>query len=64
MLVAAGLLSNSILFLLAMARIGPAEANVITYLWPVLLVAILAFTRRERLGGMRIAGIAVAFSVP
>lgn len=60
-LVAAGLLSNSILFLLAMARIGPAEANVITYLWPVLLVAILAFTRRERLGGMRIAGIAVAF---
>lgn len=56
-----GLLTNNILYLLAMPRIGPAEANVISYLWPVLLVAIMARLRKERLGQIRMLGIATAF---
>src|SRR5882757_9743846 len=35
--VATGLFANNLLYLLAMPRIGPAEANVIAYLWPVML---------------------------
>ena len=61
-LVAAGLLTNNILYLFAMPRIGPAEANVIAYLWPVLLVAIMAGLRKERLGRARMIGIALAFA--
>ncbi len=60
-IVTIGLLANNILYLLAINRIGPAEANVISYLWPVLLVAIMARLRRQRLGRVQGLGIAVAF---
>lgn len=59
--VTVGLLANNILYLLAIRRIGPAEANVISYLWPVLLVAIVARLRKERLARAQLAGIATAF---
>ena len=42
LLVAGGLLVNNVLYLMAMPRIGPAEANVVSYLWPILLVLIVA----------------------
>jgi len=60
-LVAVSLLTNNVLYLMAMPRIGPAEANVVAYLWPVLLVAILSLLKRERLGVLRVAGIALGF---
>ncbi|CAM5329484.1 hypothetical protein MAUB1S_05715 [Mycolicibacterium aubagnense] len=60
-IVTIGLLANNVLYLLAIRRIGPAEANVISYLWPVLLVAIMARFRRQRLGRVQGLGIAVAF---
>ena len=60
-LVAISLLTNNVLYLMAMPRIGPAEANVVAYLWPVLLVAILSLLKRERLGFFRIGGIALGF---
>ncbi|TIW86812.1 MAG: hypothetical protein E5V52_05460 [Mesorhizobium sp.] len=50
LLVSVGLLVNNVLYLFAMPRIGPAEANVVAYLWPVMLVLIMARKRRERLG--------------
>lgn len=60
-IVTIGLLANNILYLLAIRRIGPAEANVISYLWPVLLVAIMARLRRQLLGRVQGLGIAGAF---
>jgi len=60
-LVAISLLANNVLYLMAMPKIGPAEANVVAYLWPVLLVAILSFIRREQLGLIRKIGITFGF---
>lgn len=60
-LVAVALLANNVLYLMAMPRIGPAEANVIAYLWPVLLVAILSVVRREKLALVSKVGILLAF---
>ena len=62
LLVAGGLLTNNVLYLMAMPRIGPAEANVIAYLWPILLVLIAS-----RMNGLRITrgqwlGIGAAFT--
>ena len=59
--VAIALLANNVLYLMAMPRIGPAEANVIAYLWPVLLVAILSFTKGERLSAVAKIGIFMGF---
>ncbi|MBY5931433.1 DMT family transporter [Tateyamaria omphalii] len=59
--VASALLINNILFLVAMPRIGPAEANVIAYLWPVMLVAILSLTKGERLTLLAKIGIGLGF---
>lgn len=61
LLVSVALLTNNVLYLLAMRRIGPAEANVIAYLWPVLLVLITARWQRERLDPLRLGGIALGF---
>ncbi|MGF6257357.1 DMT family transporter [Ensifer sp. LBL] len=61
LLVSVALLTNNVLYLFAMRRIGPAEANVIAYLWPVLLVLILARWQHERLGPLRLSGIALGF---
>ncbi|WP_193172684.1 DMT family transporter [Nisaea nitritireducens] len=60
--VALALLANNALYLFAMPRIGPAEANVISYLWPVMLVLIIARLRRERLSLTRSAGIIIGFA--
>jgi drug/metabolite transporter (DMT)-like permease len=60
-LVAIALLTNNSLYLFAMPRIGPAEANVIAYLWPIMLVLILAHLRRERLQAMHLTGISLGF---
>ena len=62
LLVSVGLLVNNVLYLFAMPRIGPAEANVVAYLWPVMLVLIMAARRRERLGPWRLGGIALGFA--
>ena len=59
--VAAGLFSNNLLYLLAMPRIGPAEANVIAYLWPVILAGMGALVGRSRLTALQGMGIALAF---
>ena len=61
LLVSVGQLVTAALFLFAMPRIGAAEANVISYLWPVMLVLILARWRGERLGPLRLAGIGLGF---
>ncbi|RWD74238.1 MAG: hypothetical protein EOS37_03195 [Mesorhizobium sp.] len=59
LLVSVGL--NNVLYLFAMPRIGPAEANVVAYLWPVMLVLIMAWKRRERLGPSRLGSIVLGF---
>jgi drug/metabolite transporter (DMT)-like permease len=61
LLVSVGLLVNNVLYLFAMPRIGPAEANVVAYLWPVMLVLIMARKRHERLGPSRLGSIALGF---
>jgi drug/metabolite transporter (DMT)-like permease len=61
LLVSVGLLVNNVLYLFAMPRIGPAEANVVAYLWPVMLVLIMALKRRERLSPSRLGSIALGF---
>ena len=62
LLVAGGLLTNNALYLLAMPRIGPAEANVISYLWPILLVLIVSRLDRSRLMRGQWLGIGAAFA--
>lgn len=61
MVVGIGLLANNALFLHAVPRIGAAEANVLVYLWPIMLVAILGWWRGERLGRVATGGIVLAF---
>ncbi len=67
--VAFGLMGNNAFYLLAIARIGPAEANVVHYLWPVFLVALASVihrrfpSRRQTLGVTAgFCGVAVALS--
>ncbi|WP_299472436.1 DMT family transporter [uncultured Roseibium sp.] len=67
--VAAGLMGNNAFYLAAIARIGPAEANVVHYLWPVFLVLLASMLRRrvptlvEALGiGFGFTGVAIALS--
>lgn len=60
--VALALLTNNALYLYAMPRVGPAEANVISYLWPVMLVVIMSYVRRERLKPLQFAGIVLGFA--
>lgn len=59
-LVAFGPLTNSILYLMAMSRIGPAEANVIAYLWPILLLMIMSRLRRSPLDSSQLMGVLIA----
>jgi drug/metabolite transporter (DMT)-like permease len=61
LLVAVGLLVNNILYLMAMPRIGPAEANVISYLWPILLVLIFSVMHRTPILPGQWGGILAAF---
>jgi drug/metabolite transporter (DMT)-like permease len=62
LLVAGGLLLNNVLYLMAMPRIGPAEANVISYLWPILLVLIASRMDGSRLTHSQWLGIGAAFT--
>ena len=61
-LVAVGLMSNNLLYLVAMPRLGPAEANVVAYLWPVMLVGLGSIAHRTRLRAWQVAGLVVAFA--
>lgn len=60
--VAAGLFANNLLYLLAMPRIGPAEANVISYLWPVMLAGMGALVGRSALTFVQGLGIVTALA--
>lgn len=57
-----GLLGHNILFLHAVPRIGASEANVVAYLWPILVVVLSAWAFGERLQRMQWAGMALAFA--
>lgn len=60
--VALALLMNNVLYLFAMPLIGPAEANVVSYLWPILLVLILSALHGKTLTRGQWIGILAAFS--
>lgn len=62
LLVAGGLLVNNVLYLIAMPLIGPAEANVVSYLWPILLVLIASRMDGAWLAPGQWLGIVAAFS--
>jgi drug/metabolite transporter (DMT)-like permease len=60
--VALGLMGNNAFYLAAIARIGPAEANVVHYLWPVFLVALAALVHRKAPTFVQIIGIFCGFT--
>lgn len=59
--VAFGLMGNNAFYLAAIARIGPAEANVVHYLWPVFLVALAALAQRRLPSPRQSLGIVCGF---
>lgn len=59
--VAAGLMGNNAFYLAAISRIGPAEANVVHYLWPVFLVALAAIIHRRAPSLLQAIGISLGF---
>jgi drug/metabolite transporter (DMT)-like permease len=59
--VAIGLMGNNAFYLAAIARIGPAEANVVHYLWPVLLVALASILHRRSPSLLQTLGVACGF---
>lgn len=59
--VAVGLMGNNAFYLAAISRIGPAEANVVHYLWPVFLVALASVVHRSRPSAVQMLGIAAGF---
>lgn len=59
--VAIGLMGNNAFYLAAIARIGPAEANVVHYLWPVFLVALASVLNRRSPSLLQTLGIACGF---
>ena len=60
--VAFGLMGNNAFYLAAISRIGPAEANVVHYLWPIFLVILSAFVVRRAPTPVQVVGIACGFS--
>lgn len=60
--VAAALMGNNAFYLAAIMRIGPAEANVVHYLWPVLLVVLASLVHRHLPTLRQAIGIAAGFS--
>ncbi len=60
--VAIGLMGNNAFYLAAISRIGPAEANVVHYLWPVLLVASASILHRRSPTLLQTLGIACGFT--
>ncbi len=59
--VAIGLMGNNAFYLAAIARIGPAEANVVHYLWPVFLVGLASALHRRAPTLLQTLGIACGF---
>lgn len=59
--VAIGLMGNNAFYLAAISRIGPAEANVVHYLWPVLLVALASLVHRRAPSFIQTIGISLGF---
>lgn len=59
--VAIGLMGNNAFYLAAIARLGPAEANVVHYLWPVFLVALAALVHRCPPSRVQFVGIPLGF---
>lgn len=59
--VAAGLMGNNAFYLAAITRIGPAEANVVHYLWPVFLVVLAALIHRRSPSVFQVIGIGAGF---
>lgn len=59
--VAIGLMGNNALYLAAISRIGPAEANIVHYLWPVFLVVLTSAIHRHAPSLFQIIGIALGF---
>lgn len=57
-----GLLGHNVLFLYAVPRIGASEANVIAYLWPVMVVVLISMSLGERLRAVQWIGMAAAFA--
>ncbi len=60
--VAIGLMGNNAFYLAAISRIGPAEANVVHYLWPVFLVVIASLLHRRSPTWLQVFGIASGFA--
>lgn len=59
--VAVGLMGNNAFYLAAISRIGPAEANVVHYLWPVFLVALASMVHRRTPSLVQTIGITAGF---
>ena len=59
--VAIGLMGNNAFYLAAIARIGPAEANVVHYLWPVFLVGMASVLHQRLPTLLQTIGIACGF---
>ncbi len=59
--VALGLMGNNAFYLAAIARIGPAEANVVHYLWPVFLVLLAALVHRRVPSLVQFLGVTCGF---
>jgi len=59
--VSVGLMGNNAFYLAAIVRIGPAEANVVHYLWPVLLVLLASILHRRSPSLLQVSGIACGF---
>lgn len=59
---ALALSGGDLCFLLALQRIPPAQANLLSYLWPVMLVVMSAAVGIFRLGLRQIAGLVLGFS--
>jgi drug/metabolite transporter (DMT)-like permease len=60
--VASGLLGTNGFFLFALPRIGAAEANIIAFLWPVLLILILSLRDGIRLKKIQKVGTVLGFA--
>lgn len=61
-IVAAGLAFNNLFYLIAIGRIGPAEANVVHYLWPIFLLLLVCVLRRRLPAPLQLLGVALAFT--
>lgn len=59
--VAVCLMGNNAFYLAAISRIGPAEANVVHYLWPVFMVAMASLVHRRTPTVVQVMGISAGF---